>query len=77
MSYKVLTRTRAPGYRGQAEVGRWLPLLRWPREALLAGGPPSPSATLYCHLPPSQVIRRFRDFVWLQKRLRREFRGAR
>lgn len=41
MSYKVLTHTRAPGYRQQAEV-----------------------------------IRRFRDFVWLQKRLRREFRGA-
>lgn len=41
VSYKVLTRTSAPGYRGQSEV-----------------------------------IRRFRDFVWLQRRLRREYRGA-
>jgi hypothetical protein len=40
VSYKVLTRTSAPGYREQAEV-----------------------------------IRRFRDFTWLQHRLRREYRG--
>lgn len=40
MSYKVTTRTSAPGYRESAEV-----------------------------------IRRFRDFTWLQKRLRREYRG--
>ena len=40
MTYKVITRSRAPGYRPQAEV-----------------------------------IRRFRDFVWLQRRLRREYRG--
>jgi hypothetical protein len=42
VSYKVLTRTSAPGYREQAEV-----------------------------------IRRFRDFTWLQHRLRREYRGER
>ncbi|KAL4452515.1 hypothetical protein ABPG75_008177 [Micractinium tetrahymenae] len=41
VSYKVLTRTSAPGYRESAEV-----------------------------------IRRFRDFTWLQKRLRREYRGV-
>lgn len=40
VSYKVLTRTSAPGYREAAEV-----------------------------------IRRFRDFVWLQKKLRREHPG--
>ena len=40
VSYKVITRTTAAGYRDQAEV-----------------------------------IRRFRDFTWLQKRLRHEFRG--
>ncbi|EFN54738.1 hypothetical protein CHLNCDRAFT_59686 [Chlorella variabilis] len=41
VSYKVITRTTAAGYRDQAEV-----------------------------------IRRFRDFTWLQKRLRHEFRGV-
>jgi hypothetical protein len=41
VSYKVITRTSAPGYRQQAEV-----------------------------------IRRFKDFVWLQHRLRHELRGA-
>ncbi|PSC72138.1 sorting nexin 1 [Micractinium conductrix] len=41
VSYKVLTRTSAPGYREAAEV-----------------------------------IRRFRDFVWLQKKLRREHPGV-
>ncbi len=40
VTYKVITRSSAPGYRPQAEV-----------------------------------IRRFRDFVWLQRRLRREYRG--
>lgn len=41
VSYKVITRTSAPGYRQQAEV-----------------------------------IRRFKDFVWLQQRLRHELRGV-
>lgn len=40
MTYKVITRSSAPGFRPQAEV-----------------------------------IRRFRDFVWLQRRLRQEYRG--
>jgi sorting nexin-1/2 len=41
VTYKVITRSSAPGYR-----------------------------------PQTEVIRRFRDFVWLQRRLRREYRGV-